>query len=231
MTGDPYLYGRGGEEVLFFRQHGYECTVIPGVSSALAAPLMVGIPVTQRGASESLVVCTGVGRKGKGVSLPGYERSRSLVVLMGVARLEGVVRTLTSDEGVEGGSRSGGGREGPAYPPHTPIAIIERASSPDQRMVATTLDRIVDALERAGEQRPPGMMIIGWSVLSLEGEGDVSVLDGVDGMSVEERDAADKARVDRWLNGRPWIVKEGLNEEWDRLMEEVAGSTPTEVAA
>lgn len=209
--------------MLFFRAHGYECTVIPGVSSALAAPLMVGIPVTQRGAAESLVICTGVGRKGKGVRLPGYERPRSLVVLMGVARLESVVNTLVAAQ-VEG-------RAGPAYPRHLPIAIIERASSPDQRLVASTLDRIVDALARAGEQRPPGMMMIGWSVLALEGQGDVEVLDGVEGMDEQERDEADRKRVDRWLGGKDFLVREGLCEEWNTLMGQVTGNaTATEVA-
>ena len=80
--GDPFVYGRGGEEVLFFRENGFEPTVIPGVSSALAGPSMVGIPVTQRGVAESLVLCTGVGRQGKAVQLPGYIKSRTLLVLM-----------------------------------------------------------------------------------------------------------------------------------------------------
>ncbi|KIO15563.1 hypothetical protein M407DRAFT_210630, partial [Tulasnella calospora MUT 4182] len=95
--GDPFLYGRGGEEVLFFRAHGFEPLVIPGVSSALAGPLLAGIPVTQRGVAESLTVCTGVGRKGRDVDLPGYERSRTLVILMGVRtrrRIQGELRIL-----------------------------------------------------------------------------------------------------------------------------------------
>ncbi len=76
------MYGRGGEEVLAFRNAGIECTVVPGISSCVAAPAMLGIPVTQRGAADSLVLCTGVGKGGKKVKLPGYERGRSLVVLM-----------------------------------------------------------------------------------------------------------------------------------------------------
>lgn len=177
------------------------------MSSAFAAPLMAGIPVTQRGASESMLVCTGVGRGGRAVSLPPYERSRTLVVLMGVARIAAVVEALTK--------HSGG-----AYPRHLPIGVVERASSPDQRLVASTLDGIVEALERAGEQRPPGMMVIGWSVLSLEGEGDVTVLDGVQGMTDEERDEADGKRIERWLGDRKWIVKEGLGEEWAGFLDE-----------
>lgn len=216
--GDPYVYGRGGEEVLFFRERGFEAVVIPGISSAFAAPLMAGIPVTQRGVSESVTVTTGVGRKGKGVKLPAYERSRTLTVLMGVARLEGVVNALISPDGTEGNGREGGGRQGAAYPPYCPIAIIEKASSPDQRLVASTLEGIVSAMERVGEQRPPGMMIIGWSVLALEGKGDVEVLDGVEGLSAEELEDIDRQRVDRWLAGKGSIVREGLDSSWSELV-------------
>jgi uroporphyrin-III C-methyltransferase len=85
--GDPVVYGRAREEVLFFRAHGFEQLVVPGVSSVLVAPIFAGIPVTQRGVAESIVVCTGVGRQGKEVKLPGYERPRTVLVLMGVARI------------------------------------------------------------------------------------------------------------------------------------------------
>lgn len=211
--GDPFVYGRGGEEVLFFRQHGFESTVIPGVSSALAGPLMFNIPVTQRGVAESMVLCTGVGRKGKAVTLPGYERSRTLCLLMGVARLPSVIDVLTrAGEGALDGVT--GHRNGPAYPAHTPIAIVERASSPDQRMIASTLGGIVDAMDRIGEQRVPGMMVIGYAALALAGQGDVGVLD-----SIEDGDAA---RVQAWLeregDGSGMVVREGMGEQWDELM-------------
>ena len=213
--GDVYLYGRGGEEVLYFREAGFEPIVLPGLSSVLAGPTMAGIPVTQRGVAESVVVCTGVGRGGKGVQMPGYERSRTTVVLMGVARLAGVVQALTSAEGAEGHGREGGQRDGAAYPLNTPIAIIERASSDDQRVIASTLADVVEAMEQIGEQRPPAMMVIGWAVLALHGEGDVTVLDGVSGMSDAERDEADRQRVQRWLNGRTFLMQEGLPAGWE----------------
>ena len=136
--------------MLYFRSRGFEPLVIPGVSSALDAPTFAGIPVTQRGVAESFIVCTGVGRKGKEVQLPPYERARTLVVLMGVARLSQVVAALIDTSGAN--TR----REGPAYPLHTPIAIIERASMPDQRVIFSTLKDIVKALDSNGEQRPPG---------------------------------------------------------------------------
>jgi uroporphyrin-III C-methyltransferase len=203
--GDVFLYGRGGEEVLYFRQHGYECTVIPGLSSTLAVPAVANIPVTQRGVAESVIICTGVGRGGKGVRLPGYQRERTLVVLMGVARLAGVVHALTSDEGTESG-REGGEREGPAFPKNTPMAILERGSSPDQRVISSTLEHIVEAMDSLDEQRAPGMMVIGWSVMCLANEGFVKVLDS----SEAELDA----RAQKWLGGKRWLIAEGMPKNW-----------------
>ena len=68
--------------------------VVPGFLSALAGPIFAGVPVTQRGVAESFTVCTGVGKGGKAVKLPGYERSQALVILMGIVRLGAVLDTL-----------------------------------------------------------------------------------------------------------------------------------------
>ncbi|QRV80556.1 tetrapyrrole (Corrin/Porphyrin) methylases [Ceratobasidium sp. AG-Ba] len=258
--GDPFLYGRGGEEVLAFRKAGYEPTVIPGISSSLAAPLLVGIPITQRGVADSVVICTAVGKGGKGGVIVGYERGRSVSILMGVARLGEVVRCLMngrSDVGaveeVKGASMTPVSAStlsaskpptlstsaqppsipttisqlpnsplspttphtpvtspltlsGPTYPRHTPIAIIERASSPDQRLVGSTLDGIERALARSGGSRPPGMILVGWAVMCLFGEGDVGILDNEGG---------DKERVKKWLGDAEHVVREGLPEGWD----------------
>ncbi|WVQ84840.1 uroporphyrinogen-III C-methyltransferase [Cryptococcus sp. DSM 104549] len=201
--GDPFVYGRGGEEVLFFREHGFESTVIPGISSALAAPLMMGIPVTQRGVAEGLVLCTGVGRQGKRVTLPGYVKSRTLVMLMGVARIRQIIEVMTAP-GQEG-------RDGEAYPLHLPIGIIERASSPDQRVILSTLGEIEATLQKLDE-RPPGMMVVGWAALCLEGKGRVDVLDRGDSKEVEE------GIVREWLGEQGWKVREGLSEEWKGVL-------------
>ena len=190
-----------GEEILYFRQRGLDAIVVPGVSSALAGPLCAGIPVTQRGAAESFIVCTGVGRQGQDVVLPGYERARTLVILMGVARITQLLETLQT---LDPTAR----RNGPPYPAHTPIAIIERASMPDQRVITSTLANIESALESSGAQRPPGMIVIGWSILSLWGDGDMSVLD----KGAEEEDGS---RVLRWMNGKSWRVVEGFSGDWD----------------
>ncbi|WVQ66228.1 uncharacterized protein L199_004407 [Kwoniella botswanensis] len=207
--GDPFVYGRGGEEVLYFRENGFESTVIPGISSALAGPLMMNIPVTQRGVSESLVLCTGVGRQGKAVKLPGYVKSRSLILLMGVARINQIIETLTLS------SPNAEGRDGERYPGYLPIGIIERASSPDQRIIMSRLDRIEESLKKLDE-RPPGMIIVGWSVLCLEGKGKVDILDNINASEEDERKI-----VDDWLNGMDYKVREGLQEGWRDLLNEV----------
>nr|XP_031858315.1 uroporphyrinogen-III C-methyltransferase [Kwoniella shandongensis]KAA5525387.1 uroporphyrinogen-III C-methyltransferase [Kwoniella shandongensis] len=199
--GDPFVYGRGGEEVLYFREHGFESVVIPGISSALAAPLMMNIPVTQRGVAESLVMCTGVGRQGKAVQLPGYVKSRTLLMLMGVARINQIIQVLTDSEA--------SGRDGVAYPKHLPIGIIERASSPDQRVILSTLGGIEEALRKVDE-RPPGMMVVGWAALCLEGTGRVDVLD---------RGVEDEAQiVGEWLGDESYKIREGLSEEWRDIL-------------
>ncbi|KAF7307727.1 Uroporphyrin-III c-methyltransferase [Mycena kentingensis (nom. inval.)] len=191
--GDPVLYGRAGEEVLYFRSHGFEPVVVPGVSSALAGPTFAGIPVTQRGVADAFVVCTGVGRGGKAGQVIPYARGRTVVVLMGVARLKSVVDSMMAD----------------SYPPHTPIAIVERASMPDQRVLVSTLENIADGLESLGEQRPPGMMVVGWAVLALWASGDDTVLN-------EGAEADDEQRVTKWLGvDRRWRVVEGLPVGWD----------------
>jgi uroporphyrin-III C-methyltransferase len=95
------------------------------------------------------------------------------------------------------------------YPPYTPIAIVERASMPDQRVLVSTLRDVVTALDSVGEQRPPGIMVIGWAVLALWGTGDVEVLD-------EGAEKDDEARVTRWLGQDAcWRVKEGMPDDWD----------------
>ena len=121
---------------------------------------------------------------------------------MGVARIAQVLETLLTE-------RAACRRSGPLYPTYMPIAIIERASMPDQRVVTSTLAHIATALESIGSQRPPGMIVVGWTVLSLWGSGDVTVLN-----KGAEQD--DESRVERWLGGQSWRVNEGFIGGWER---------------
>jgi uroporphyrin-III C-methyltransferase len=115
---------------------------------------------------------------------------------------------LQEESGVEG-EQSSSKRDGPKFPANIPIAIIERGSMPDQRIITSTLKNISAALQSTGEQRPPGMIVVGWSVLALWGEGDVSVLD--------EGPARDDERIREWLGDASWRVKEGLGVGWEGL--------------
>ncbi|KAI9566377.1 uroporphyrin-III C-methyltransferase [Boletus coccyginus] len=213
--GDPIVYARAGEELAYFRAHGYSPLVLPGLSSALAAPACAGIPVTHRGVAESFVVCTGVGRQGKTVSLPGYDRARTVLVLMGVARLGEVVRALVTTE-------HGGRRDGSPYPAYLPIAIIERGSMPDQRVLVSTLEDVECALAGVGEQRPPGMIVIGWAVLAFGrkeeegGDAGEGVLEDVE-VDAQGQERRDRQRITRWLGGRKWDSWEGLGAGWADL--------------
>lgn len=213
--GDPALFGRAGEEVLALRAAGFPPVLVPGVSAALAAPLLARppIPVTQRGVADALAVCTGVGRGGKGASVPGYERARTTCVLMAAARVGALRDAMLSPDCPR--------RTGSAYPAHLPVALVERASMRDQRVMCTTLQDLEEAMAALGEQRPPGMLVVGWSVLCLDGEGDTTVLDGIDENGVvhdlAELDQGDIRRVQKWLGGRRWRAVEGLDPAWDLL--------------
>ncbi|KAL8739756.1 MAG: hypothetical protein Q9190_007471, partial [Brigantiaea leucoxantha] len=85
--GDPYIYGRGAEEVEFFRDQGFEPIVLPGITSALSGPLFAGIPGTHRGIADQVLICTGTGRKGAVVEPPIYVPSLTVVFLMALHRI------------------------------------------------------------------------------------------------------------------------------------------------
>ncbi|KAI7821837.1 tetrapyrrole methylase [Kickxella alabastrina] len=145
--GDPFVYGRGGEEILFYRSHGYEAQVVPGLSSAINGPGLCGIPVTHRGVADQVLIVSGANRDGDLPVVPEYLDTRTLVVLMAVKRLPAIVSLL---------------REA-AYPDSLPVAIVERAGCLDQRTVRATVASIVEVVERVGHNAP-GLIVIGRSV-------------------------------------------------------------------
>jgi uroporphyrin-III C-methyltransferase len=163
--GDPYIYGRGGEEFEFFRREGYGdmVSVLPGITSALSAPLFAGIPATQRGVSDQVLICTGTGRKGKPTVPPEYVDTRTVVFLMALHRIAGLVADLTSWESEDAKVLDGSGevdRSRRLWQKETPCAVVERASCPDQRVIRTTLEFVAAAIEEEGS-RPPGLLILG----------------------------------------------------------------------
>lgn len=151
--GDPYLYGRGAEEVTYFRERGFQVRVLPGITSALSAPLFAGIPVTHRAVADQVVVCTGTGRKGAAPEPPSYRKSKTVVFLMALHRLESLIGSLTGKDEASSGSRV-------SWPKNTPCAVIERASCPDQRVIRSTLEHVCQAVEEEGS-RPPGLIVVG----------------------------------------------------------------------
>jgi len=143
--GDPFVFGRGGEEVLQFRQFGVEPTVIPGVSAAFSAPLLASIPVTHRGISNQVVMCTGYGKNNTSPDLIQYHPEQTVVFLMAVGRLRKLCDSLIHQAG---------------YPPQTPVGIVERAGCPEQRTVVGTMESIADLAERFNV-RPPSTIVVG----------------------------------------------------------------------
>ncbi|KAJ1972778.1 uroporphyrin-III C-methyltransferase [Dimargaris verticillata] len=161
-AGDPFIYGRGGEEYLYFKERGYTPTVLPGLSSAVAGPLLAAIPLTHRDCADQIVVATGTTRdRGPMSDLPPFHPKRTTVLLMAVHRLETVVKallsTVTSATTVNLG-----------YPATCPVAIVEKAGFPDQRVIRGTLATIVEDVKRAGGSSPPAMCVVGNVVNLLE---------------------------------------------------------------
>jgi uroporphyrin-III C-methyltransferase len=163
--GDPYIYGRGGEEYEFFRKEGFEgaIEVLPGITSALSAPMFAGIPATQRGVSDQVLICTGTGRKGKPSVPPEFVGTRTVVFLMALHRISALVADLTtweSDDAKVVGEDGDVDKSRKLWPRNTPCAVVERASCPDQRVIRTTLEFVAHAIESEGS-RPPGLLVLG----------------------------------------------------------------------
>ncbi|GAB2684173.1 uroporphyrinogen-III C-methyltransferase [Thalassiella azotivora] len=137
--GDPYVLGRGGEELAACREAGVPVEVVPGVTSAVAVPAAAGIPVTHRGVARSFSVLTGHDEL---AAVPGGGE-HTVVLLMGVTRLADSCRTL-----VEGG-RS----------PSTPVAVVEKGYGPDQRVTVGTLGTIAARAAEVGVQAPAVVVV------------------------------------------------------------------------
>jgi uroporphyrinogen III methyltransferase / synthase len=144
--GDPFVFGRGGEEAMALSEAGIAFQVVPGISSAIAAPAYAGIPITHRGIACSAAVITG--HRADCTSDPDSDWARAargvdtLVFLMGVQNLPRIVEQMLA-----------AGRS-----PSTPIALIEQATCRSQKTVAGTL---ADIVSRAAQVCPPAVIVIG----------------------------------------------------------------------
>ncbi len=162
--GDPFVFGRGGEEVLALAAAGITIEVVPGVSSATAAPALAGIPLTHRRLAASFAVTTARRADGGVHDFRGLAGADTLVVMMPVQALQQVSAELIA----AGWSRT------------CPVALVEAASTSRQRVVRARLD---DIGRRAG-RRPvegPALLVVGAVVNALAGAtaSDQSVQDGV----------------------------------------------------
>jgi uroporphyrinogen III methyltransferase/synthase len=144
--GDPFVFGRGGEEAEFLAGHGIEFEVVPGVSSALAAPLRAGIPITHREIASSVSIITGheCSKDESCLDWEAISRMGTLVFLMCIHNTANIAAKLIAH-----------GRS-----PETPAALIQKAYWPGERVLTATLGTIAEEAARAGME-PPATLVVG----------------------------------------------------------------------
>jgi uroporphyrin-III C-methyltransferase len=151
--GDPLIFGRGGEEAEYLRKHDIKFEIIPGISSAIAAPAYAGIPLTHRNYSSSVAFITGHENERKNHSDVNLKAVASavdtIVVLMGVERIKEIVQDL----------RAGG------LTRSTRVAIVEKGTMKDQRVIVGNLNTILKKVARY-KVTSPAVMVVG-RVVSL----------------------------------------------------------------
>jgi uroporphyrin-III C-methyltransferase len=139
--GDPFVFGRGGEEILALRDVGVSCVVVPGLSSALAGPLAAGIPVTHRGISRGVTIVSARGARGEITDFRGLAHAElTIVILMGVEH-----RGVIAAQLIEGG-----------LDPTTAVAVVEQAWTGQQRTTRGSLDELASF-----DVRPPAIIVVG----------------------------------------------------------------------
>lgn len=142
--GDPFVFGRGAEEVMELVTHDIEYEVVPGITSPLALPALAGIPVTDRRYSSSFTVVTGHEdpKKERYVDY-GDLVADTIIILMGVKNLPQIVNALLRTR-----------------PANTPVAIIEKGTTKKERTVVTTLGEAIETAKRE-KIRPPAVTVVG----------------------------------------------------------------------
>jgi uroporphyrin-III C-methyltransferase/precorrin-2 dehydrogenase/sirohydrochlorin ferrochelatase len=144
--GDPFVFGRGGEEAIALAEAGVPFEVVPGVSSAVAAPALAGIPVTHRGLSGGFAVVTGHAESSYGPLLDAFPPERlTVVVLMGIAERAGIARRLLAR----------------GWPAATPAAMLLGAASPESFTWRGSLAELGEASIPPGRAHLPGTLVVG----------------------------------------------------------------------
>lgn len=154
--GDPFIFGRGGEELEACREAGVECRVVPGITTALAAGANAGAPLTHRGAAQAVTFVTGHAAKGEAPDLDWAALARpnhTVVIYMGLSTAGDIAERLTA-----------AGRAAA-----TPALIVENASRADERRIVTTLAGLAQAAEGLSG---PALLVVGEAMALAEaGEG------------------------------------------------------------
>jgi uroporphyrin-III C-methyltransferase/precorrin-2 dehydrogenase/sirohydrochlorin ferrochelatase len=139
--GDPFVLGRGGEEVLACAEAGIPVEVVPGITSAIAVPAAAGIPITHRGVASQFCVVSA--HDDVDAVLDGLPDAGTLVILMGVGRLDALTQGLLAQGRPEG----------------TPVAVIERGTLPEQRVTRATLATIAARSREVGVESPAVIVV------------------------------------------------------------------------
>jgi uroporphyrin-III C-methyltransferase len=169
--GDPFIFGRGGEELEACREAGIACHVVPGVTAALAAGASAGAPLTHRGAAQAVTFVTGHAAKGGEPDLDWAALARAnqtVVIYMGL-----------SQAGVIAGRLLSAGRG-----PGTPALIVENASRADERRVLTTLAGLAQAAETLSG---PALLIVGEAMAMAEAKALSTIGSSADGHPLPQR--------------------------------------------
>jgi uroporphyrin-III C-methyltransferase len=154
--GDPFLFGRGGEEAQELRKAKVSYEIVPGITSALAVPAYAGIPITHRNYASSIAIVTGHEYPNKREKQVNWKKLATsvdtIIILMGVGRLQSILNSL-----IEGGRDK-----------KTPVAVIERGTTKHQRI---TVGRIGRMAKQAAKRKvkPPAVVVIG-DVVKLQKE-------------------------------------------------------------
>ncbi|TET39559.1 MAG: uroporphyrinogen-III C-methyltransferase [Planctomycetota bacterium] len=143
--GDPFLFGRGWEEITYLDEHDVAWEMAPGISSAMAVPASASVPLTVRPTSRSVAFFTA--RLAGGDANRKMPKADTIVVMMGVKVLPSVVEHLIAE----------------GWSPDTPVCVIERGCQPGERQVKAPLSEIADAVKKAGV-KPPAITVVGAGV-------------------------------------------------------------------